>query len=515
MRTPRPTLVSASLVTLAAALGYVQPSLAQSASNFSFTAGDLVISVEGNGSNTAATQSGNTGASLGTYLDNQAAPLTLQEFSLTGTSSASLVGSLMLPQTSVAGGNNAISGEYGSSSEGTLQLSGNGQYLTIMGYGVNAQTYNSTQDLNGTGTALAQSPNSTTNTSTTQPNVSRVIALIGANGSVDTTTAISGVFNQNNPRSVYTTDGTSFYISGQGNDDSTGGVFYVSKLGATTATAITGIDTNSKSNGSYAQDTREVQIVNGQLTVSVDSSEGSKSYNLDGIGTLGSAGSPPTTTLNAQPTLLSGIGGKSTSGAITLSGSNGNSLNNTSGEAVYLSPNNYFYANSTTLYVADGGQPKNGSKGAGTNAPGLGGLQKWSLNTSTGLWSLDYTISSGLNLVSYTSATDGVSGLYGLTGKVVDGQVELFATSQTLADTDTSYLYGIMDTLSFTTASQASSESFATLETAAADTTIKGVAFAPVAPVPLPASAWMLLTGLAGLGALGLGRRSVGGATAA
>ena len=504
MRTARPVLMHASLATLAAAFGYAQPSLAQSASNFSFTAGDLVVSVEGNGSNT------------GTYLDNQAAPLTLDEFSLNGTASASLAGSLMLPQTSVAGGNYAVSGEYGSSSEGTLQLSGNGQYLTIMGYGVNAQTYNSTQDPNGTGTALAQSPNISTNTSTSQPNVARVIALIGADGSVNSTTAISNVFNGNNPRSVYTANGTSFYIAGQGNDDATGGVFYVSNLGATTATAITGIDTNSSKNGSFGQDVRDVQIVNGQLTASVDSSEGSKSYNIDGIGTLGGAGSLPTKTLNAQPSILSGIGGTSTNGAIKLNGSNGNSINNTSGESVYLSPENYYYANSTTLYIADGGNPKNGSKGAGNKAPSLGGLQKWSLVNGT--WQLDYTLSTGLNLVSYTSgATTGVSGLYGLTGEVINGQVELFATSETLGDTDQTYLYGITDALSDTTAAQAAGESFTTLEAAAADSTFKGVAFAPVAPVPLPASAWMLLGGLVGLGALTLGRRrqSPGGGIAA
>lgn len=89
-------------------------------------------------------------------------------------------GSLELPQTTVAGGNYAISGEYGSSSEGTLQLSGNGQYLTIMGYGINANTYKSTYDVNGTGTALAQSPNTTVGGA----NVARVIALIGADGAL-------------------------------------------------------------------------------------------------------------------------------------------------------------------------------------------------------------------------------------------------------------------------------------------------------------------------------------------
>ncbi len=68
--------------------------------------------------------------------------MTLEEFSLgAGGTSATTVGTLTLPQTQ-NGADWAISGEYGSASEGLLQLSGNGQYLTIMGYGVNATTFN-------------------------------------------------------------------------------------------------------------------------------------------------------------------------------------------------------------------------------------------------------------------------------------------------------------------------------------------------------------------------------------
>src|ERR1700744_1707741 len=97
-------------------------------------------------------------------------------------------------------------------------------------------------------------------------------------------------------------------MSGQGNSpDSTGGVYYALK-GATTATAITGNDTSS---GAASQDTRMVTVDNGQLYVSVDSKEGSgpaRSY----IGTLGAAGSPPTSLANngGGPTALSGFQAK-------------------------------------------------------------------------------------------------------------------------------------------------------------------------------------------------------------
>jgi hypothetical protein len=391
-----------------------------------------------------------------------------------------------------------VSGEYGSSSEATLQLSGNGQYLAIMGYGINADTYNSTYDVNGSGTALAQSPNGTAG-----GDVSRVIALIGANGSVDSSTALTNVFNGNNPRSVYTQNGTSFYVSGQGSKDNTGGVFYVPNLGATTGVAITGADTSSKSAGAYNQDTRDVQIVNGQLVVSVDSTEGtaSKGLDIDRVGTLGAAGNPPTNTLTQQPTALPGI-----SGGIALSNGNGNVINGSSGTA-YLSPEGFFYANSTTLYIADSGEPKNGSSQGtlGSPNPGDGGLQKWSFVNGT--WQLDYTLSTGLNLVpndndQTSTVGHGVSGLYALTGKVVGNNVELFATSYVLGDGDQTYLYGISDTLSNTSASLAAGEQFTTLAAAPTDAEFKGVSFAPTdaSPVPLPPGLPLLLSGLAVFG---------------
>src|SRR5580692_3845624 len=105
--------------------------LPQAAHALAFTQGDLVLSVYGNGDGT------------GTYTDNQASPITLDEVSTTAAPAGTIapIGQIVLPQTS-SGINNPISGEYGSSSEGTLQLSGDGQYLTIAGYGVNAATFN-------------------------------------------------------------------------------------------------------------------------------------------------------------------------------------------------------------------------------------------------------------------------------------------------------------------------------------------------------------------------------------
>jgi len=452
------------------------------------TPGDLVVSVEGNGV---------FGATSGSYTDNQAAPLSLFQFAQTGTTSATYAGSLVLPQTN-SGANYAISGEYGSSSEGGLQLSGNGKYLTIMGYGVNAAAFNANPTAYGTLTtnatstsALGQSGSMTGQGYTAVP---RVVALIGANGSVNTTTALYNVFNGNNPRSVYTVNGTSFYVSGQGDSpDATGGVFYAT-MGSHSATAITGLDTNSKSS---SQDTREVQIYNGQLYVSADSKEGSGS-NRDYIGTLGTAGSPPTSLANggAGPTELSGFGNSGGTGKVTITAATTNGINAV-GKEINLSPEDFYFANATTLYVADSGAPKNDSEtNDKTGSPlGDGGLQKWSL--VNGSWSLDYTLAAGLNLVANT-ASSGTTGLLGLTGEVVGNTVELYATNYTIGDTDQTYLYGISDLLTATT--KPTGETFTVLATAPADSTFKGVAFAP-APLPEPATWAMMLMGFGGLGA--------------
>src|ERR1700689_2462865 len=135
-----------------------------------FTIGNLVVSVEG-----AALTGGG-------YGDNQAGPLSLFQYAPSGTSGASFVNALVLPQTTV-GANFAVSGEYGSSSEGTLQLSGNGKYLTIAGYGVNADAFNANPGSfspDPTNTALGQSGSLTAQSYTAVP---RGVGLMGENGS--------------------------------------------------------------------------------------------------------------------------------------------------------------------------------------------------------------------------------------------------------------------------------------------------------------------------------------------
>jgi hypothetical protein len=457
-----------------------------------FTTGNLVVAVEGCGQLSGfcvgvarGSGDGSANSSKGGYGDNQASIFSLFQYAPVGTSGAVFVNSLALPQTA-SGANFPIAAEYGSSSEGTLQLSGSGRFLTIMGYGVNADTFNANPALFGTvGTiALGQSGSLTGQTYTAVP---RVVALIDKNGNVNSSTAIYNIFNTNNPRSIFTTNGTTAYVSGQGSgSDSTGGVFFT-PLGAVnnTPAAITGLDTT---NNTIAQDTRDVQIVNNTLYISVDTKGGSnaaRSY----LGTLGTAGNLPTTTVGA-PVMLNNFGTTAQNGKVTITAapnSNGNGLN--AGLQINVSPNGFFFASPSILYVADTG---NGKQTSANSSLGNGGLQKW-INTAadgSGTWNLAYTLYQGLGLVSNKSAS-GTTGLYALTGTVSSGSVLLYTTDSTIGDLDPSHLYGITDTLSFTTPTQAATETFTLLATAPTDSNFKGVSFAPTVAAPItPTITW-------------------------
>jgi hypothetical protein len=78
----------------------------------------------------------NTPLANNTYLDGNATPISLEQFPLTisaGVDNGTPLLRETLPTTGT-GANVGIIGEYGSSSEGTILLSGDGRFLTIGGY---------------------------------------------------------------------------------------------------------------------------------------------------------------------------------------------------------------------------------------------------------------------------------------------------------------------------------------------------------------------------------------------
>jgi hypothetical protein len=436
-----------------------------------FTPGSLVINTFSNVNNG------------GSNLDT-AVPVVLQQFQLdaSGTTATS-TGALILPQAA-SGTQWPVSGEFGSASEGLLQQSLNGQYLTLLGYGVNAAAFNAGGAAVYGNAALGQSTSlpAAAQGGTVVTTVPRVAALIGANAGVDTSTALTGIYNQNNPRSVATVDGTAFWTSGQGasSSDPTQGVAYA-LLGAGTATVV-----------DNSTDTRVVSIIsNGgvnALYVSRDRKAASGANDYTNISILTAAdGSLPTSATGlvasqqVPPASPLSLGGNNSS--INLTGATANGVNNARiGSFVYLSPEQYFLASPTVMYVADSGQPKAGS----ANAAGLGegGLQKWVL--VNGAWVLAYDLVNGLNLVNnaganaLTPSAPGVTGLIGLTGRVVGSQVQLFASSYGLNELSQSYLYEITDDLAATTIAQAATEQFTVLYTdPSGQTLVRGVAFAP------------------------------------
>jgi large exoprotein involved in heme utilization and adhesion len=127
---------------------------------------------------------------------------------------------------------------------------------------------------------------------------------------------------------------------------------------------------------------------------------------------------------------------------------------------------------------------------------------------------LDYELKGSLIGSSYTvngtgslagdSLSTTVDGLRNLTGRInANGTVSLFAVTSTEgsvlgdAGADPNQIVEITDNLANTSATGAAGENFSVLDTAALGQVYRGVALA--SPVPLPASLWLLLSGLGGL----------------
>jgi hypothetical protein len=163
------------------------------------------------------------------------------------TSTGALVQSIPLP-TAVAGTNLPFVNSGTATSEGSLNISTDGRWITCAGYNAIPGT---------TGVAAS---------ATTA--ITRGIARIDATtGAVDTSTSVNNAFSANNPRSAITENGTQFWMSG-----GTSGVQMVT-LGGTTGTAV---------NTTTPLNNRILGIFNGQLYTS---SASNPFYGISTVGT--------------------------------------------------------------------------------------------------------------------------------------------------------------------------------------------------------------------------------------
>ncbi len=385
------------------------------------------------------------------------------------TPAGSLVNTLSIPTT-------MVTTSFSSKSEVALNLSTDGTAITFMGYVAPPNTV----DVSNSNTPTAYDP-----TNPAGGSYYRAVVQVGANGAIQVTPTNS--YSGNNGRAAALANGI-YYMAGNGNNGggtpanvvATEGAQYAipGQSYATPATAIGTFEITSVINPAtglpYPGDKlgkddnlRGLTIFNNTLYMS----KGSGSNGINTVYRVGSAGSLPTVqnAASAAITVLPGFP--------TVLASSASAVN---------FPFGLFFANATTLYVAD--------EGDGTTADAAGsklaGLQKWTLNN--GVWSMAYVLQNGLNLgkpytiANYPAALNpSPDGLRNIAGKVNgDGTVTIWAITSTVStngDTgaDPNQLVSITDTIAATTLP--ASEQFTVLETATAGSVLRGVCLAPVA----------------------------------
>ncbi len=185
-----------------------------------FTPGNLVIYRVGTAGGPAMPNTGNA-----VFLD---------EVTPTGT----VVQTIAMP-TTASGSNKPLVAQGRQSEEGHLTLSQDGRYLMLTGYATTLPASGALQ-------------------STTSATVPRVVGRVGFDGSIDTSTALTDYGSGSSPKSVYSTDGTDFWVSAD--SAGTGGIRYAT-IGNTTSTLVT----------ANTVDGKELRIFNGQLYVAAGS----------------------------------------------------------------------------------------------------------------------------------------------------------------------------------------------------------------------------------------------------
>jgi phosphodiesterase/alkaline phosphatase D-like protein len=406
---------------------------------------------------------------------------------------------------------NTLATSFSSKSELALNLSADGTAVTFMAY---------ESPTNALDVSNSNTPNPVDPTNPVTNQVQRAVAQIDANGNLQVTAV--NAYSGNNGRAVILGSTGDYYMVGNaGNSgkgptgatlgalsnntgmqmiapgDTTGNTTVVGQVNGTFGNT-TGYqrgfavgNTNPLTGQPYGADDktgtddnfRGETIFNNTLYVT----KGSGGNGIDTVYQVGTPGSLPTLAnagtlpITVLPGFPAGLASKITNDTPA------------DAKATEFHPFGIWFANATTLYVADEGDGVLADAGNPNLDPNAG-LQKWSL--VNGVWQLDYTLQTGLNLGTAYSVANGpngevyptaldpaTDGLRNLTGKVNgDGTVTLYAITSTVSTSgdqgaDPNKLVAITDDLSATTLP--ASEQFTTLESAKYGEVLRGVTFTP------------------------------------
>ncbi|HKV54510.1 MAG TPA: hypothetical protein VJN94_07680 [Candidatus Binataceae bacterium] len=386
---------------------------------------------------------------------------------------------LLVPSTPLVGSLTlrGLTTSFSSKSEGALMRSADGRYLTYMGYAGPVGAEGVSNSYTTTPGTNLQPP--------VLPAFDRVVALIKANGQY-TVTHEANAYSGDNPRAVISSNGLQFYMAG--NSDST-----TFTSGCPSGFNPCGPGTTIGARYGVPGSTSSYQLGVYKATDRPDESKKQhiKDNNFRGIGIY-----------NGNLYVSKGSGGNGDDGLFQVQNGAGNGLplgtNNTITElfgapatdpttqapSVYT-PFGFWFANATTLYVADEGYANLDNSGQLIPDP-YAGLEKWSLVKGT--WTLDYVLTAGLNL--YQAQRIGgypvptyTTGLRNLTGKLNgDGTATIYAISAQYSsisggEPDPTKLVAIGDSLDAPILPH--EERFVTLKDSGPLAVFRGVSFVP------------------------------------
>jgi len=403
-------------------------------------------------------------------------PIFLDQITTGGTP----INTLAIPTT----GANQIVTSFSSKSELALNLSLDNNYITFMGY----ITSPNTLDVSNSNTPGVLDP-----TNPVGIGVFRGVGQVDALGNLQVTD--TNAYSGNNGRAAIFTgaaNGNAYFTVGNDNNGSQPtkqpiGPVLTALVAATGVQVVTPgaapgiplqagsfdisqVPPNKSDKPGKDNNFRGLTIFNKTLYVT----KGSGSNGIDTVYQVGNAGTLPTTG-GATITVLPGF---PTAIAKTAGISN-------------IYPFGIWFANSTTLYVADEGD---GTRADAANSI-YAGLQKWSL--VNGAWQLDYVLQKGLNLgrqygvANYPPAINpATDGLRNVTGRVnADGTVTIWAVTSTVSangdqGADPNLLVTITDNLANISAAAAAGETFTVIKAAGYGEVLRGVCFTPGSTAP-------------------------------